>query len=107
MPDQDSNNNGDLLLYRLDSMEKKLDRVISQQEQAQEVRARQTETLKTMQDDLQELRETAKDHETRLRVVETAPVKKSADRWESITKLIVELIVAAALAVILAMIGLK
>ena len=106
MPDQDSNS-GDLLLYRLDSMEKKLDRVISQQEMAQEVRARQSETLKTMQDDLQELRETAKDHEGRLRVVEAAPNKKNADRFEAITKLIVEIVVAAALAVILAKVGLK
>lgn len=99
--------NPELITYRLDAMQKVLDKISCQQDKAEAIRAEQKETLRTIQIDQQEIKDTLKDHETRLRAAETAPAKDKAARWEQVTKIILELLVAAALAVILAQIGLK
>lgn len=97
----------ELISYRLDVMQKVLDKISSQQDKAEAIRAEQKETLRTIQIDQQEIKETLKDHETRIRAAEAAPIKSKAQNWEIITKLVLETIAGAALAVILVKIGLK
>lgn len=99
--------NPELITYRLDAMQKVLDKISCQQDKAEAIRAEQKETLRTIQTDQQEIKETLKDHETRLRAAEAAPAKDKAARWEQVSKIVLELLVGAALAVILAKIGLK
>lgn len=107
MTEGPASDNAELIAYRLDSMQKTLDKISSQQDKAEAIRAEQKETLRTIQADQQEIKETLKDHEARIRAAETAPTKDKAQKWEYITKILLELIVGACLAVILVKIGLK
>lgn len=99
--------NPELITYRLDAMQKVLDKISCQQDKAEAIRAEQKETLRTIQIDQQEIKETLKDHESRLRAAESAPTKQKAQNWETVTKLVMELVISAAIIVVLAKIGLK
>lgn len=105
MSEQETNQ--ELVIYRLNGLETKLDKLISQQDEAQQARVAQAAVIGKIQDDIQEIKDTVRDHEDRIRTAETAPMKTKAQNWETITKLILETLAGAALAVILVKIGLK